>query len=69
MPKMKSNSGAGKRFKRTASGLYVHKSAFCRHLFAGKKNGARKRRLNGNKVVHKTNLAAIARMLLYGGVK
>ena len=32
MPKMRSHSGARKRFRRTASGLWKHKKAASRHL-------------------------------------
>ena len=36
MPKMKSNRGAAKRFKKTASGKLKHKKAFLRHILTKK---------------------------------
>ncbi|MEW6042514.1 MAG: 50S ribosomal protein L35 [Elusimicrobiota bacterium] len=35
MPKMKTHSGAKKRFKKTASGKWLHKKAGLRHLLTG----------------------------------
>ena len=39
MPKMKSHSGAKKRFKKTATGKWMHKRAGKRHLMAGMPSG------------------------------
>lgn len=36
MPKMKSNSGAGKTFKKTASGHYKRKKAYKSHILTSK---------------------------------
>ena len=44
MPKMKSNSGAKKRFKRTASGRLKRQKAFANHILT-KKSQKRKRNL------------------------
>ena len=44
MPKIKTDRGAAKRFKRTASGGYKRKKAGLRHILT-KKSTTRKRRL------------------------
>ena len=35
MPKMKTHSGAKKRFKKTSSGKWLHRKAGLRHLLTG----------------------------------
>ena len=45
MPKMKTHSGAKKRFKRTARGKLIARHAMTSHI-RGKKSQKRKRRLN-----------------------
>ncbi|MCL4141809.1 UNVERIFIED_CONTAM: hypothetical protein GTU68_041277 [Idotea baltica] len=54
MPKMKTNSGASKRFKRTASGKLKRKHAFKNHILT-KKSKKRKLRLRHFSVVHKAD--------------
>ena len=44
MPKMKTNRGAAKRFKKTANGKIKRKKAFLRHILT-KKDSKRKRAL------------------------
>ncbi len=44
MPKMKSNSGAGKTFRKTASGKFKRKSAYKSHILSSKST-KRKRKL------------------------
>lgn len=44
MPKMKSNSGAGKTFRKTASGQFKRKKAYKSHILASKTT-KRKRKL------------------------
>ncbi|NDC87620.1 MAG: 50S ribosomal protein L35 [Bacteroidetes bacterium] len=51
MPKMKSNSGAKKRFSLTASGRVKRKKAFARHILT-KKSPKRKRNLGQSTTVH-----------------
>ncbi len=46
MPKMKSHSGAAKRYKKTGSGKLVRQKANLNHIL-GKKSARRKRRLTG----------------------
>ncbi|GHC20619.1 50S ribosomal protein L35 [Kushneria pakistanensis] len=63
MPKIKSNSGAAKRFKRTAKG-FKHKQSFRSHILT-KKSTKRKRQLRGMKQVHDADRRLIERMLPY----
>jgi large subunit ribosomal protein L35 len=52
MPKMKTNSGASKRFSLTGTGKIKRKQAFKRHILT-KKATDRKRRLTGSALVSK----------------
>ncbi|MDZ7670997.1 MAG: 50S ribosomal protein L35 [Gammaproteobacteria bacterium] len=61
MPKMKSNSGTAKRFRRTASG-YKHRQAYRNHILT-KKSSKRKRQLRGLEAVAEADVARIRRML------
>ncbi|MFC0338563.1 LSU ribosomal protein L35P [Kushneria avicenniae] len=63
MPKIKSNSGAAKRFKRTAKG-FKHKQSFRSHILT-KKSTKRKRQLRGMKQIHDADRQLIERMLPY----
>lgn len=63
MPKMKSNSGAGKRFKRTANGI-KRKSAFKSHILT-KMTTKRKRHLRGTSQVNASDRPLVERMLPY----
>jgi large subunit ribosomal protein L35 len=62
MPKMKTNSGAKKRFKVTGSGKIKRGKAFHRHLL-GRKGTGRKKELSKSTVVHPSDEARI-RLLL-----
>ena len=62
MPKMKTNRGAAKRFKRTASGRYKHRQSHRSHILT-KKSPKRKRQLRSNNLVKKCDTNAIDRML------
>ena len=61
MPKMKTNSGAGKRFKKTASG-YKRKGAFKSHILT-KMTTKRKRQLRGTSLVSPADQGLVKRML------
>lgn len=63
MPKMKSNSGARKRFKITGSGKVKRKHAFLRHILT-KKTTKRKRALGNDALVHPSDENRIRRMLV-----
>ena len=61
MPKMKTNSGAAKRFKKTASG-FKRKSAFKSHILT-KMTTKRKRQLRGTSQVSAADTPLVERML------
>ena len=64
MPKMKTNRGAAKRFRKTASGRYKHAQSHRRHILT-KKPTKRKRQLRSSQLVHEADTRLIARMLPY----
>ena len=64
MPKMKSNSGAKKRFKVTGSGKIKRKKAFKRHILT-KKSSKTKRQLGKDTLVDKSNEPAVKRLIPY----
>ena len=61
MPKLKTNRGAAKRFRRTAKG-FKHKRTNKAHILT-KMAPTRKRRLSGFKGVSAADLAAVKRLL------
>ncbi len=61
MPKMKTKSGAAKRFKKTANG-FKHKQSFKSHILT-KMTTKRKRQLRGCSQVHPSDVAKVERML------
>lgn len=64
MPKMKSHSGAKKRFGVTGRGKVRAQHAFTSHKFE-KKSAKRKRRLNGVKILEKAESRHVRRLLPY----
>lgn len=62
MPKLKTNSGAAKRFKRTGSGGFKRGQSFKRHILT-KKSAKRKRHLRGGMMVHASDVAGLRRLL------
>ncbi|HJM03096.1 MAG: 50S ribosomal protein L35 [Arenicellales bacterium] len=64
MPKMKTNRGAAKRFKTTASGRFKRSQAYMNHILT-KKSTKRKRQLRSQLIVHPSNESALKRMLPY----
>ncbi len=62
MPKMKTNSGAKKRFKRTATGRIKREKAYKSHILT-KKDAKRKRNLGKSTLVDKTDEPRINRLL------
>ncbi|MEM6631227.1 MAG: 50S ribosomal protein L35 [Bacteroidota bacterium] len=62
MPKVKSNSGARKRFKKTATGKIMRKQAFKNHILT-KKSKKRKGRLGKMVEVYKGDAPRIEKML------
>lgn len=63
MPKLKSNRGAAKRFRKTASG-YKCKSAFRNHILT-KKTTKRKRHLRAGLIVRDEDRGRVEQMLPY----
>lgn len=64
MPKLKTNRGAAKRFKKTASGGFKCCHGYKRHILT-KKTTKRKRQLRDTMMVHKSDVGSVARMLPY----
>ena len=64
MPKMKTKSGAAKRFKVRGSGSVKRSQAFKRHILT-KKTTKNKRQLRGTTEVHATNTASVHAMMPY----
>ena len=64
MPKMKTKSGAKKRFRVRAGGSINRGQAFKRHILT-KKTTKNKRQLRGSTGVHETNAASVRAMLPY----
>jgi large subunit ribosomal protein L35 len=64
MPKMKTNRGAAKRFKKTASGKFKRGYAYKSHILT-KMSTKRKRKLRGTDEVNAADKKAVKRMLPY----
>ena len=62
MPKMKSNSAAKKRFKRTASGGFKREKAFRSHILT-KKSRKRKRNLRQSTMVSEVDKKSLKVLL------
>jgi len=62
MPKMKSNKGARKTFKRTATGKFKRRSAYKSHILTSKSR-KRKRNLRRVTLVDKTNEKKVSLMI------
>jgi large subunit ribosomal protein L35 len=62
MPKLKSNRGAAKRFKQTASGGYKRAHSHHSHILT-KKSPKRKRKLRALVMVHKSDEGRVRQML------
>lgn len=63
MPKLKTKSGAKKRFKVTGTGKVKHKRAFKNHILT-KKETKQKRRLSNKSVVKKSDMRNVKAMLV-----
>lgn len=64
MPKMKTNRGAAKRFKRTGTGKLKRSKAFTSHILT-KKSTKQKRGLRQSGLVDESNAKGINRILPY----
>ena len=63
MPKMKTNRGAAKRFKRNGSGGFKRAQSFRRHILT-KKSPGRKRSLRKATVVSDSEVALVRAIIL-----
>ena len=64
MPKIKTNRGAAKRFKRTATGRFKRSQGYLNHILT-KKSTKRKRHLRGQIIVEPADEKALRRLLPY----
>ena len=64
MPKMKTNRGAAKRFKKTASGRYKRAQSHKNHILT-KKSTKRKRHLRPMDMVADADVSMLRRMMPY----
>jgi len=62
MPKLKTNQGAAKRFKRTATGKFKRSQSHMRHILT-KKSTKRKRQLRAVVLVNSADQASVKQML------
>jgi large subunit ribosomal protein L35 len=64
MPKLKTHSGAKKRFKKTATGKVKRGHAFMRHILTSKTTKS-KRKLDQSGLVSDADVAKVKRMIPY----
>lgn len=64
MPKLKTNRGAAKRFRRTKNGKFKRSKAFGKHLFTAK-SPKRRRTLRASTLVSASDMDRVERMLPY----
>ena len=64
MPKLKTNRGAAKRFKKTATGKYKRSSSHMNHILT-KKSSKRKRQLRSSSLISDGDLKSVKKLLPY----
>ena len=64
MPKLKTNKGAAKRFKKTGSGKYKKSSSHMNHILT-KKSSKRKRHLRSSSLIADADVKSIKKLLPY----
>lgn len=64
MPKLKTHSGAAKRFKKTGTGKVKRGHAFARHILTSK-DTKRKRQLDRDTIMDKADTKKVKRMIPY----
>jgi len=64
MPKLKTNRGAAKRFKKTGSGKYKRSSSHMNHILT-KKSSKRKRQLRSSSLISDGDLKSVKKLLPY----
>jgi large subunit ribosomal protein L35 len=65
MPKLKTNRGAAKRFRRTGKGRFKRGQSHFRHILT-KKNSKRKRHGRSSEAIAKQDMGAVKKLLPYG---
>jgi large subunit ribosomal protein L35 len=65
MPKMKTHSGAKKRFRITKSGKFKHGAAYRRHHAWAKTSASNRLELRGNRYISKADQENVAKLLPY----
>ncbi|PLX81909.1 MAG: 50S ribosomal protein L35 [Desulfuromonas sp.] len=64
MPKIKTNRGAAKRFRKTGTGKIRRNKAFTSHILT-KKSTKRKRELRQGTLVHKADVKNVSQLIPY----
>ena len=64
MPKLKTNRGAAKRFKKTGSGKYKKSSSHMNHILT-KKSSKRKRHIRSSSLIADADVKSIKKLLPY----
>jgi large subunit ribosomal protein L35 len=64
MPKLKTHSGAAKRFRKTATGKVKRSHAFLRHILTSK-DTSKKRALRASVIVSPADTPKVKRMIPY----
>jgi large subunit ribosomal protein L35 len=64
MPKLKTNRGAAKRFRKRAGGSFKRRQGFRNHILT-KKSTKRKRHLRSPSEVHEADTKSVERLLPY----
>ncbi|MEM8843490.1 MAG: 50S ribosomal protein L35 [Pseudomonadota bacterium] len=64
MPKLKTNRGAAKRFKKTATGKFKCSQSHLRHILT-KKSSKRKRHLRSPDIIDAVDTPMVRRMIPY----
>ncbi len=62
MPKMKTHSGAAKRFTKTGTGKWKRNNAFASHILT-KKSPKRKRNMRGTEMVAPSDVKSLNRLV------
>ena len=65
MPKLKSNRGAAKRFKATASGKFKRNQSHRRHILTKKSNKRMRHLRSPSSYVHEADTGLVKQMLPY----
>jgi len=64
MPKLKTNRGAAKRFKKTGTGKFKRSSSHMNHILT-KKSSKRKRHLRASSIISDGDIKSINKLLPY----